>query len=63
LEIVEESAHSETEKESAHGVGARNLGALATQDSFAPTFLKEKHRMMAIHLDLLATYEGVAQGE
>jgi hypothetical protein len=37
LDIVEGSAPSETERETAHGVGARNVGALATRDSFAPT--------------------------
>jgi hypothetical protein len=37
LDIVEGLATPETEKEIAHGVGARNVGAVATWDSFAPT--------------------------
>jgi hypothetical protein len=52
LDIVEGSAPSETEKETAHGVRAGNVGAPATLGSFAPPFEKdEKHRMMVIHLD------------
>jgi hypothetical protein len=39
------------EKEIAHGVGAGNMGALATWDSFAPTDGKEKLWMVVMHLD------------
>jgi molybdopterin-binding protein len=42
LDIVEGSALSEMEIEIAHRVGAGNVGALATQDSFALTGGKKK---------------------
>jgi hypothetical protein len=41
LDIVEGSAHSETEKEVTHGVGAGNVGAPATWNSFATTVVKK----------------------
>jgi hypothetical protein len=40
LDLVEGSAPSEVEKEAAYRVRARNVGALATQDSFASTIGK-----------------------
>jgi hypothetical protein len=39
------------EKEIAHGVRAGNVGAQATQDSFAPTIGKENFWMMVMHVD------------
>jgi hypothetical protein len=60
LNIVEGSAPSETEKEIAHGVGARNVGALAIQGCFAPLEERRKHGMMVMHMDLLAPYQGAA---
>jgi hypothetical protein len=39
------------------------MGAPDTLESFAPTIWKEKHRMMVIHLDLLAPYQGAIRGE
>jgi hypothetical protein len=44
MDLVERSAPSETKKEIMHGVGARNMGALATWDSFAPP--KREKRIM-----------------
>lgn len=41
-DIVEGSVPSKTENEIAHGVGARNVGAPATQDGFAHTGGKKK---------------------
>jgi hypothetical protein len=42
LDTVEGSAPSETEKETAHGVVARNVEALATSGSFAPSIGKRR---------------------
>jgi hypothetical protein len=36
MELVERWAPSKMEKEIVHGVGARNVGTLATWDNFAP---------------------------
>jgi hypothetical protein len=36
MDLVESSAPTETKKEIVHGVGARNVEAPATQNSFAP---------------------------
>jgi hypothetical protein len=47
------------EKEIAHRVGVRNVGAPTTLGGFAPTLWKEK-RMMVVHLDWLAPYQGAA---
>jgi hypothetical protein len=63
LDIVEGSAPFETEKEIADGVGAGNVGALATRHSYAPTVGKEKLWMMVMHLDLLAPYQEAARDE
>jgi hypothetical protein len=59
LDIVEGSAPSEKEKETAHRVGTGNVGALATVDSFAPPI--GKSGMMLKKLDCLAPYQGAAQ--
>jgi hypothetical protein len=42
LDIVDGSDPAKTENEIAHGVGAGNVGALATWDNFAPTVGKKK---------------------
>jgi hypothetical protein len=42
MDLVERSAPSETEKEILYGVGAGNVGASATRDSFAHQKKKKK---------------------
>jgi hypothetical protein len=42
LDIVEGLALSKTGKEIEHGIGARDMGVLASRDSFAP-LLEEKN--------------------
>jgi hypothetical protein len=57
---VEGSAPFKTkEEESVHRVRARDIGPLATLDSFGPTDCKS--RMVVINLDQVASYEGTAQ--
>jgi hypothetical protein len=58
LDVVEESAPSETGKETAHRIEAGNVGALVTLGSFAPT--DRKSRMKVINLRGLAPYQGAA---
>jgi hypothetical protein len=57
--IVEGLAPCETEKETAHRVGAGNVGAPSTLGSFAPPI--GKNRMMVINLDGLSPYQGAAR--
>jgi hypothetical protein len=61
LDIMEGSAPSEMEKETAYRVKAGNVGALATVSSSAP--LNGKSGMMVQNLDRLAPYLGAAQDE
>jgi hypothetical protein len=51
LDIMEGLTPSKMEKEIAHGIRAGNVGAPATQDSFAPTVGKEKFWMMVMHMN------------
>lgn len=56
-EGLEGSAHSETEKQTAHRVRVGDAGAPATLGSFVSPIGGD--RMMVVHLDRLAPYQGV----
>jgi hypothetical protein len=75
-DIVEGSAPSETKEETAHRVGAGDIRAPVTLGSFARTDQKKdfhslhpvvchdmERRMMVVHLDRLAPYQGAAWDE
>lgn len=53
---MEGLTHSETKEETAHRVRARDVGASTTLGPFACT--ERKRRIMVVHLDRLAPYEG-----
>jgi hypothetical protein len=61
LDIMEGWVPSETKEETAHGVRAGDVGAPATLGTFAPLY--RKSRIMVVHLDRLALYEGTARDE
>jgi hypothetical protein len=64
LGIVEGSAPSEMVEEPTRIFslrGARDMGALATWDSFALAIGKEKKTLKVMCLDLLAPYQGAAR--
>jgi hypothetical protein len=46
-----------TKEETAHRVGAINVGALTTVGTFGRT---NQRKMMVVHLDWLASYQGAA---
>jgi hypothetical protein len=63
VDLVEGLTPFEAEKEAAYGVGAGNVGAPTTLDSFAPTIemKKDRKRLMLVHLDRLEPSLGATQ--
>jgi hypothetical protein len=57
---VEEPGTSETEKETAYGVRAMDVGALTIFGTFAPP---DWRKMMVTKLDRLAPYDGTVGDE
>jgi hypothetical protein len=57
---MEGSAPSGTKEETAHSLGAINVGALSTLETFG---LTNRKKMMAINLDRLAPYQVAALDE
>jgi hypothetical protein len=60
VNFVEGSAPSEMKEEMTHRIGAINVGALTTLRTFGRI---NRRKMMVIHLDQLALYQGATQDE
>jgi hypothetical protein len=58
---VEEQATTQAKEEATSSLRVRGVGVLITLGTFACT--KQKRRMMVVHLDYLAPYQGATLDE